>query len=938
MELHRKSRREQLKSITDLAESLYVDVGGNGSPCNITAQSKFTALRQHIETASRITRVPESSAREALDAMGTKLWNACTRSMRKDGLADDIVKFLSQVRAFAFLILECAATRQRDDCSDEIRLLRTALKTAKSCIVLSQFDIGLKILEKAALREEKLSTECSNAGERDDISLKLSAEYYILRIHLAWKQSRLDFAEHMLSKLPHQALQQDAVLVEQLSSLLFEVGKFLVEKKEYHEADKWLQRALETLSQRQLDMLSPDASDMRLCIIHGLVRANNALHTADSRIKVTRLLSILENEYGHRPEVMLLHLDVIQTQKDPDCKQYYDRLCAFLKTASASELNFKLIVHHIHQLRNCNSDLATDTLEQLILERLAPYGNETFLERGFVTYVWMKTASPGVSDGVESLQGIVTKLMEAWKLPLSGEAAHASLILIWKKVAAAFDHKDYDTARNWCQLALHPLFANSGESNKCKIERRLIVCALECKAPGIAREVFSRLSEACKSEALTRYLMYRVALQDEDTDLARNCLEIICKFDTERQTYLLACVAEALHSGADRQAAIVLQQILDHLDSISTRQLHFPALLRCTARLLITQLSHSESHRPDLVGQICKTFDSSVSRNALDLGQLTVLELEWFSRNSYNLALQYCTTWGPHHVLRLLDACIKIIALYPENLGIEARRDIEQRNILCHFLAAVIEVAQARTHNDSEVQNQFYLNARAHIQGFRKVALPLFEQLSNDESLAALTEKRRTLFAFDFEAAVRLKQWSNLSEMLNESRKIADEMLYSLFADAVLSSEAPVEVMLKTSEQILTQVSQERKHQNLEKISRWVRCVFQLSIKSNAAVAESILDQAYILARDGPEYQKHEENSEAHPNTESVSRHTYPDEELEWLSTTAFNLAIDFYLASDDMASQRWYGKALDLARLLHDNGVLWKTLQEKFGRLTWDD
>ncbi|EER25387.1 hypothetical protein CPC735_064870 [Coccidioides posadasii C735 delta SOWgp] len=680
MELHRKSRREQLKSITD--------VGGNGSPCNITAQSKFTALRQHIETASRITRVPESSAREALDAMGTKLWNACTRSMRKDGLADDIVKFLSQ-----------------------------GLRRA-------QFDIGLKILEKAALREEKLSTECSNAGERDDISLKLSAEYYILRIHLAWKQSRLDFAEHMLSKLPHQALQQDAVLVEQLSSLLFEVGKFLVEKKEYHEADKWLQRALETLSQRQLDMLSPDASDMRLCIIHGLVRANNALHTADSRIKVTRLLSILENEYGHRPEVMLLHLDVIQTQKDPDCKQYYDR-------SSIISTNYEIA-------------------KQLILERLAPYGNETFLERGFVTYVWMKTASPGVSDGVESLQGIVTKLMEAWKLPLSGEAAHASLILIWKKVAAAFDHKDYDTARNWCQLALHPLFANSGESNKCKIE-----------------------------------------------------------------------------SGADRQAAIVLQQILDHLDSISTRQLHFPALLR------------------------------------------------------YNLALQYCTTWGPHHVLRLLDACIK---------------------------------------------------------GFRKVALPLFEQLSNDESLAALTEKRRTLFAFDFEAAVRLKQWSNLSEMLNESRKIADEMLYSLFADAVLSSEAPVEVMLKTSEQILTQVSQERKHQNLEKISRWVRCVFQLSIKSNAAVAESILDQAYILARDGPEYQKHEENSEAHPNTESVSRHTYPDEELEWLSTTAFNLAIDFYLASDDMASQRWYGKALDLARLLHDNGVLWKTLQEKFGRLTWDD
>lgn len=49
-----------------------------------------------------------------------------------------------------------------------------------------------------------------------------------------------------------------------------------------------------------------------------------------------------------------------------------------------------------------------------------------------------------------------------------------------------------------------------------------------------------------------------------------------------------------------------------------------------------------------------------MTRKVLDTGQLTVMELEWFSRNSYNLALQHCATWEPQHVLRLLNACIKV--------------------------------------------------------------------------------------------------------------------------------------------------------------------------------------------------------------------------------------------------------------------------------------
>ena len=38
----------------------------------------------------------------------------------------------------------------------------------------------------------------------------------------------------------------------------------------------------------------------------------------------------------------------------------------------------------------------------------------------------------------------------------------------------------------------------------------------------------------------------------------------------------------------------------------------------------------------------------------------SMAELDWFSRNSYNLALKYCTVWEPSQTLGLLQTCLKV--------------------------------------------------------------------------------------------------------------------------------------------------------------------------------------------------------------------------------------------------------------------------------------
>lgn len=71
----------------------------------------------------------------------------------------------------------------------------------------------------------------------------------------------------------------------------------------------------------------------------------------------------------------------------------------------------------------------------------------------------------------------------------------------------------------------------------------------------------------------------------------------------------------------------------------------------------------------------------------------------------------------------------------------------------------------------------------------------------------------------------------------------------------------------------------------------------------------------------------------------------YPSEELEWLASTAFNRAVDFYLAGQDADCKCWVDRALELAALLAGNGrgsqggrSLLDVLREKYEGLVWED
>jgi TPR repeat protein len=57
---------------------------------------------------------------------------------------------------------------------------------------------------------------------------------------------------------------------ETFADLLYEMGKDSLTKRSYEAAARWLERAYDTLGEQDLEMLSSEASELRLSTMHGI--------------------------------------------------------------------------------------------------------------------------------------------------------------------------------------------------------------------------------------------------------------------------------------------------------------------------------------------------------------------------------------------------------------------------------------------------------------------------------------------------------------------------------------------------------------------------------------------------------------------------------------------------------------------------------------------
>ncbi|OCK77725.1 SPO22-domain-containing protein [Lepidopterella palustris CBS 459.81] len=934
----RSEREKKLKLLLSFTKSV---------PDRITAIPRdpalSTELQAHIHTLPLSHSATATAKQEELDRAGTELWNLSTRLRRDESHNDK--KLLCLLRVFAFLLLDSGHGQSgslstvkgmKQGC---VRLLRVALKAAKFCLDQKQIELCLKVLERAAVFEDQLGkVGVPGSGVDGELRARLKAEYFVLRTALAWRQERMDIAEHMFSKSALVGNHLDPATAENLSDLLYEIGKDMLHKKNYEMAVKWLGRSHDVLGEQDLEKLSVDAGELRLSIMQSLVKAFMKLKNPDAEGKAWELVNLLETDYGDKMVVSLLKLELLSSAATIDADQYYSVLLRMIRSIVLTEVNFKTIMHHIHKLKDHNNATACKILDDLIVLCLFSAENQDWIEKATITRIWLSTKGPDSCNIVKSLQELFDAVSRGTKNPFGAPATHAAQTLLWKRIESAYSQAEYESTELWCRLSVHSLFDKAGEFNKAKIARKMILCALSRQEWSAARDIFFQMSDSGKAEAMTRYLMYKVSLRSGHADLAGECLDAVCHKSSKDATLLYACVLEAQKAGDRRQAIAALRKVLEKYGCSVPAGIHLPALLRCTTRLLVSELVTEGKLNQDIAEELCKVFEGAATQAkasrqrpaTLAQQQFTTSEFEWFSKNSYNLSLKHCAELHPQKLTRLLNACAQFITLLKDQDQDEANDDLNLRLMFCDFLAACAFVTLARAEDNIQASLQHYLAVRRHSQSFRNIASEqLRSEKLGDSARVDLIAKHFQVIKFELEAILKLEVWNSMDDLFEECWKYENPHQYETLADLVLvihSCIVKVDPAGKYQAKILAvlqkiiNITWRHGGNDIVKLAHWIRCLFQIALSFDEKISLSCLDQATNMARKKQGEQNH-----------------YPTAELEWLATTSFNRGVDFYCASDDENSRVWAEKALVLASVAEDGGILRDLLMEKYSGLRWE-
>ncbi|KAK4101092.1 SPO22-domain-containing protein [Parathielavia hyrcaniae] len=797
--------------------------------------------------------------------------------------------------------------------------MRLGLKVLRNCVDSGEVKLAGMVVQTVADYKEWLKTSADNLPEEEARECQcLELEYFIMRTAMCWVENRLDVAEHMYTKAEPLRQFLTPEYAERLADVLYEIGKSLSKRNDFTIGIKWFERANDVINGQGLEQLSREGLELRLAILQALVSALLGAGTPDGFEKAKNYVGFLEAEAGNKFVVSLLKLELLQ--KTPaevfDSEAYSVVLQYIIRNFASSDSGFKLIMHHIRKLHDKSPGAACAVLDDFIVA-LGRAANGGWLEKAVVTRMWMITNQ---RDSVETVNAAQTILGHLAK-PLSAEAAVAAQALLWKKLESNYGQGQYDLAESWCQLSLHKVFYNCGAANSSKLERKLLMCALAKNSLDAAASVINKMSQQSWKEPMTAYLAFKVAIRLEDREMAEKCLETVGQAP-DHVDYLGACIAESQKAGDIMCAISALKKLQEKYEYAEPNTVHLPALFRCSIRLLNLLAERPAADTSNIVTDLCGEFEAVVLALERQKGDssarrklFTVDELEWFSRNAYNLALKNTTVWELRCVVRMLTSCVNIISHFPADAG--PRGELSLKTLFSHFVISSALVALARTQDNVERQREDYAAMRKHVAAFDNELpeyLPQLDEQLRDDML----RKHATILAFDFEAAIALKQWEDLGVIVQRAVPCRNITAFQAMADGLLRAQAQGQALYSTMRKIVNEIWVLESFDAV-KLAKYTRCLFQATLPLDDGLAMRLLDEACSKARELRE-------SEA----------AWPEEELEWMATTSFNHAIDCYSAHEIERAKKWATKAINLAHYCHD-GTLEEILQSKYLRLSLD-
>lgn len=240
---------------------------------------------------------------------------------------------------------------------------------------------------------------------------------------------------------------------------------------------------------------------------------------------------------------------------------------------------------------------------------------------------------------------------------------------------------------------------------------------------------------------------------------------------------------------------------------------------------------------------------------------------------------------------------------YPAGTDSDVKHDVQQRLLLCLYLATCTNTFAARKEKVLDRKHEWLRAVCLEAMQFRHALQVIDRSSSGSQSIPEpMLTKLAAVLIFEFEAQVQLNSWVDLNSLIETANTYRlSSLVINCMADLILSSSAPSDATFSIMS-ALTDASLGSKDCDIPRVSRWFRMLFTLSLTRDAKTLDNLAIKLLQIIRD---------------NLKS-----YPVDEIQWLAAKAFNHAVDIHGTGDVDRCHRMCEIALNIGNYAQDDNL----------------
>ncbi|KAL5493599.1 hypothetical protein EMCRGX_G014803 [Ephydatia muelleri] len=412
-----------------------------------------------------------------------------------------------------------------------------------------------------------------------------------------------------------------------------------------------------------------------------------------------------------------------------------------------------------------------------------------------------------------------------------------------------------------------------GGSGVAKLQRNRAACYIQLQEYEQAAEAIQQAKKHDLESPFCHFLDFKLAmlLGKEEQAIQAVVAMAKCSAENEDMLGLVSLVAQMAFEKSNRNiATVALEKLIDHT---CNSQQTFTAL-RCLIRLKLTILGNDSSPGNEKVATLqsllayvklaqekFKTLQSSASREADAL---------WFMKIAWNLALQCGENYN--EMGQFFDACGELSNLMTSETSVLSRQKT------CHLMAAAAGINLARSSKQQDEKTLALETVLKHVSGFNAIDQRLHGGMdTTDPTLPLLT-------LYEFEAKLHLGL-PDLDLLVTKVTAIShvDPKTYESFAALAIQGPPTAGSVGIRCLKMAIQQHLQVKQADFIRLSKCYHSLVMLTMGAESSSDMASKEQGWNVLTEVLEV------------LDSRPKNSFPEMEVLWFLTKAWNCGIHFY-------------------------------------------